>query len=140
MNPLKLDRRTVELACFGAVGLAASLTHFGTAIWLIEHAGLGASRANILAFLAALPISYVGHAFFTFSAKRYGRGSDLTRQSAGRFVVLAMTGFLLNQASVVLFVETLGCPPRIVFGLTILGVAGFLFIASKFWAFRGSSR
>jgi len=127
----------MEVVIFGAVGLTASLTHFAVAVALIELAKIPISCANIVAFISAVPVSYFGHAFLTFSARHYGRESDVTRQSAGRFVVLAIAGFVLNQTIIVWFTEHLGYPHRAVLAFTILGVAGFLFLASKLWAFRG---
>ena len=121
------------------VGIAASITHFIVAVVLIEMVSLSIPIANLLAFLSALPVSYFGHAFLTFSAQRYGRETEVTKQSAARFVSLSVIGFCINQASVVYFAAYLGYPHRIVLVVTILGVAGFLFLASKFWAFRGKN-
>ena len=132
-----LRQKIQEVVMFGLVGLAASVVHFLAAVVLIEWASVSISLSNVLAFLCALPVSYFGHAFLTFASERYGRETDVTKQSAGRFVTLSVTGFCINQASVVYFAAYLGYPHRIVLVVTIIGVAGFLFLASKFWAFQG---
>ena len=51
---------------------------------------------------------------------------------------MAFGGFALNQMSVVLFVSWMGLPHRPVLFLTVFGVAAGLFLAGKFWAFRGA--
>lgn len=129
---------TVELACFVAIGLAASATHFVAALVLIERVGLAAWLANIVAFLCALPVSYLGHSLVTFPAKTYGRDAALTKRSFRRFTLLALSGFAVNQTSVLIFIEQLGWPHRPVLLVTILVVAGGIFSASKVWAFAAS--
>ncbi|WP_181706844.1 GtrA family protein [Chthonobacter rhizosphaerae] len=137
LRGLRIDSRLWEVAAFAAVGLTASVVHFAAAVLLIEEAGLRPWLANMVAFLTALPVSYLGHAFLTFSARRYGRAASVTGQSAGRFLALALTGFLLNQTGVLLLVEGAGLPHRPALAAVIVAVAGFLYLASKFWAFRG---
>ncbi len=137
MKPLRINPNVVEVFFFGLVGVGASLTHFAVAVVLVEVLNSSISMANIVGFLGALPVSYLGHAFLTFSARRYGRKADVTRQSAVRFFVLAAIGFALNHSSVVWFAEHQGYPHRTVLGCTIICVAGFLYLASKLWAFSG---
>ena len=98
---------------------------------------LGVWLANILGFLIALPVSYLGHAFLTFSARRYGRSGHVTRDSAVRFFVLAVSGFAINEVSVVVFTYFFHLPHRPVILVTLIGVAGMLFLLSKFWAYKG---
>lgn len=130
-----MTRQLVEIATFGLIGVAATLVHLVAAILLIEQAHLAAWLANIFAFAAAFPVSYAGHAVLTFSARRYGRARPMTLQSLKRFLVTAIGGFALNQTSVVLFISVLGLPHRPVLLATVIGVAGLLFLVSKFWAF-----
>lgn len=131
-------RVVVEVVAFAAVGLTASVVHFVTALLLIENWQITAWIANILAFAVALPVSYLGHSHVTFSARRNRRASAVSPQTFGRFLQLAVSGFAINQTSVVLFIETLGLPHRPVLFFTIFGVAGVTFVASKYWAFRGN--
>lgn len=131
-----MTKQMTEIVLFGLVGIAATITHFIVAVIAVEGFEIAVWTANIVGFAAALPVSYCGHAFLTFSAKRYQREKSITRQSIGRFAITALTGFALNQTSVLVFAQALGFPHRMVFFFTILGVACFLFFASKFWAFR----
>jgi putative flippase GtrA len=130
-------KKFLELAIFAGVGLAASVVHYVSGIMFIELLAVRPWVANVLAFLVAFPVSYLGHSFLTFSARRYGRTSATTGRSLGRFLITAITGFAINQMSVVLFVEWLGQPARIVMAISIVAVAGFLYVAGKVWAFRG---
>lgn len=136
MSQTKL-RQLIELGLFAAVGIAASIVHLIAAIILIERFETAAWLANILAFGCAMPVSYAGHSGLTFSASRYGRDQSMTWQSARRFLITAFAGFSVNQLSIVILVSLLGLPHRPVLFVTIFGVAGGLYLASKFWAFRG---
>lgn len=130
-------KRFLEPATFAAVGLAASAVHYVACILLIEQFAIRPWIANIAAFVVSFPVSYIGHSFLTFSARRYGRETATTGRSLRRFLLTAMTGFAVNQASIVLFVEALGLPPRIVLAISTVVVAGLLYLIGKIWAFRG---
>ncbi len=135
LNP-STRQRSVEVALFGAVGVAASVTHFIVAVTLIERASLPAWVANICAFCCALPVSYLGHAFLTFRKAASGRETSVSRASFVRFASLAVSGFALNQSSIVLFVEILNFPHRPVLLATIVVVSAITYFAAKLWAFR----
>ncbi|MEQ9507219.1 MAG: GtrA family protein [Hyphomonas sp.] len=133
-----MKRNLYEVALFACVGLAASVVHFLVAVGGIEKLSLPAWQANILAFLCALPVSYFGHALLTFSAKHYNRATRVSVQTLQKFTLTAVGGFALNQLCVIIFISWLGLPHRPVMFAIVFGVAGFLFLASKFWAFRGN--
>ena len=125
---------------FGCVGIAASAAHFFAAIFFVEFQALEIWIANLIGFLAAFPVSYLGHAYLTFKAQRYGRESSVTRQSMRRFLSTAMLGFTLNQSSVVIFADWLALPFRPVLFVTIISVAVLLYMLSKFWAFNETAK
>ena len=135
--PRLKSHHVLEVFLFAAVGMCASVVHFVVGLVLIERFGVAAWLANIEAFCGALPVSYAGHSALTFSASRYGRARAMTWTSARRFLVTALGGFSMNQLSVVILVSWLGLPHRPVLFFTIFGVAAGLFIAGKFWVFRG---
>lgn len=128
----------VELVLFGMVGVAATMVHFVVAIMAIELVHLEVWLANIVGFLIALPVSYLGHAFLTFRAERYGRAGHVTRESAGRFFLLATSGFAINEVSVIVFTYWFHFPHRPTILITLIAVAGLLFLLSKFWAYKGN--
>jgi putative flippase GtrA len=130
-------KRFLEPATFAAVGLAASVVHYIACILLIEQFAIRPWIANIAAFVVSFPVSYLGHSFLTFSARRYRRATATTGRSLRRFLLTSLTGFAVNQASIVLFVEALGQPPRIVLAISTVVVAGLLYLIGKIWVFRG---
>jgi len=137
MTSRQILQHLVELILFGIVGLSATIVHYVIALWAIGNFGVPVWRANIIAFLSAVPVSYFGHAFLTFSAGRYGRENHVTRSSALRFFLLALAGFAVNEVSVVVLTYYFDIPPRIGILATLVFVAVLLFLLSKFWAYRG---
>lgn len=129
-----------ELTSFGLVGLTAMAVHFAAAVGAIELLGMPVWSANILGFLAAVPLSCVGHSIFTFSAARYGRLARVTGRSTRRFLIVALTGFALNETCVLILIYTFGVPHRPAIFATLVGVAGLLYLSSKFWAYKGRPR
>jgi len=127
----------IELTSFGLVGLTAMLVHFMSAIAAIELLGMPVWSANILAFLMAVPVSNLGHSIFTFSAERYGRTGRMTGRSTRRFLIVALSGFALNETSVLILIYQFAVPHRFALLITLVGVAGLLYLSSKFWAYRG---
>lgn len=126
-----------EFVLFAAVGLIATLVHFCVGIFLIEKLHWAVWLANIVGFLTAWPVSYLGHSYLTFSKVKYNRQTAVTRTSATRFLVLSLSAFTANQASVVFWVELFGFPHRETMVLTLISVALLTFIAGKIWAFNG---
>ncbi|MET0258821.1 MAG: GtrA family protein [Methylobacterium sp.] len=131
-------QRLREVGLFAGVGAAASLVHLAVAVLLVEAVDLRPWQANVGAFVCALPVSYLGHSYLTFTARRNGRASAVSRATFARFLLLALAGFSLNQASVVLFAEILRLPFRPVMFVTIVAIAALQFVLGKLWAFKGS--
>ena len=130
------SHRLREIGTFLAVGLAASATHFLVATLLIEVWGWAGWQANAVGFWAGFPVSYLGHAHFTFAARNYSRTSAVTGRSFWRFAATVGLGFVLGQASVFLLVDLANWPHRIVLAGTIIGVAALSYVLNKFWSFR----
>ena len=131
-------QRLREVGLFAGVGAAASLVHLAVAVLLVEAVDLRPWQANVGAFVCALPVSYLGHSYLTFTARRNGRASAVSRATFARFLLLALAGFSLNQASVVVFAELLGLPFRAVMLATIVAIAALQFVLGKLWAFNGA--
>ncbi len=120
-----------QVAIFIAVGCAAALTHLATVAAAVEILGLQPLAANIVGFCVAFLVSFTGHARWTFplSPDRYPAARN-------RFLAVACTGFLLNQAAYAEALHVLG--PRYyipVLAAVLIGVAAMTFILSKLWAF-----
>ena len=124
-----ITREIGQLARFGLVGFGATAIYYSVIIVLIEF-GLGPQPANILAFLIANGMSFLGHLRFTFRTT----GQEKTRMA--RFFVVGIGGYLLSVLITALSFEVLGFPAWISAGLVVLGVSSLSWVASRFWIFR----
>jgi putative flippase GtrA len=114
---------------FGVLGAAATATHLSLALAALA---LGAApwQANLLGFLAAVGISYVGNALWTFGAALWSPAQ------AGRFLLVSLAGLALNQALTLLLSERLHWPARASVLVAALAVPTLSFLAARLWVFR----
>ncbi|RZI80301.1 MAG: GtrA family protein [Rubrivivax sp.] len=115
---------------FVLVGMAAAAVHYGVALTLHGRLGLAPAWANPLAFGAAFPISYVGH-------RRWSFPGDLRphAQALPRFMAVAMSGFLGNQALLLMLLRLGAWPFWLAMGVTLVSVALGTYLLSRHWAF-----
>lgn len=88
-----LRREAGRILRFGIVGLGATATHVGVLFALVELAGLHPELANPVAFVAALPVSYLGHYHWTY------RAAGAHGETALRFVAVSGSSFAVSQAT-----------------------------------------
>jgi putative flippase GtrA len=128
----------VQSLRFGIVGIAATLTHVAVFVALIQTGDAAPLLANALAFGVAFVLSFLGHFWWTFRAP-----AELeTRRWAPalvRFLVIALSGFLLNTAVVFMVVEVLTVSYMYAAVLMVTVVPACVFVASKFWVFSGQN-
>lgn len=114
---------------FAVVGGAATVTHVGVAVTLIERVGISVLSANGLAFLVAVFVSYFGHHSWTFTRDGYHD------RHLPRFIAISLAGLALNQA-IVFSVVTLAGFPYLVGVLVVVSIVPVLtFVLSRSWAF-----
>jgi putative flippase GtrA len=121
---------TKQLLIFGFVGAAAFATHFGV-VSVIVPFGIHPLLANVVAFLTAFGVSFVGHNTWTFPAA----GSRDKSRALRRFAVVACSSFALNE---MLYALLLGFTPlsyRIALLIVLVVVASVTLVLSKYWAF-----
>jgi len=130
----KLPRLTflLQYARFGCVGIIATVLHLALFATLIEGLGMPALPANALAFTAAVTVSFLGHARWTF-------GVYAGRSAFGRFAIAAFLGLLLNSAIVWLVMEVAGAAYgyALAFMATVTPTA--IFLVSRFWIFGSTA-
>ena len=80
-----------QIFMFGCVGGAASLTHYGVAVLAVERLGVSIYAANLVAYLSAVSISFIGHSLFTFRA-------PMNMANLMRFVAMSVMVFACSQA------------------------------------------
>jgi putative flippase GtrA len=117
-------------AVFGAVGVAATLTHVLIALALEGWAGVAPLLANLIGYTSGIGVSYFGHARLTFGAP--------SRDGAqfARFLAVTLFGLGLNQLIVWVCVHPLDWPFWMALVAVVLLVPGPTFLLAKLWAFR----
>jgi len=128
---------------FGVVGLSATLIHVAvflllTGVQFSEGSRLDPQVANLLAWMSAFVVSFLGHYHWTFAGLQ-DPGSRSTYQTLLRFLVVSLLGLGLNSGLVLLVVDVLGRPPVVaaVFMATLTPAVSF--VISRYWAFRGGA-
>ena len=115
---------------FIGVGITAVAVHWGTAVALVELAGVGPFLANAMGFWVGFIASYLGHRRLTF------RSQSAVSSSLWRYVLLACAGLALNEAGLWLALATTPLPYPLALMLVIGCVAVVTYIFSKRWVFR----
>lgn len=88
----------MRLARFGLVGGAATLAYGVIAYGLVSYGKIGDVLASVIAYAAAIPVSFLGQKFFAF------RSTEPARQELVRFLVVQ--GFNLVLAAGVMALVT----------------------------------
>lgn len=120
-----------ELVIFLAVGAVAALVHL-LSVWLLVYFDLlRPLQANIMGFLIAFNVSYIGHCRFTFNYKK-----KLSVYHWTKFFSIAIASFLINQTAYFYALKWFGLHFYLPILMVILiAVAVFTFLFSKFWVF-----
>jgi putative flippase GtrA len=114
---------------FGIVGVLAMATHYVLVILLVNFS-ITPLIANVFAFIGAFQVSYWGHSSWSFSDLSASR-----RDSFRRFVIISVSGFLLNELLFFLFLKFTNIPYQISLLIVLPFVAGLTFLFSRHWAF-----
>lgn len=122
-----------QLLRYGLLGLATNIAGFLVYL-LVTH--LGAPPAATMSFFYAIGaiLGFWGNKRLTFAH----RGGVLA--SGMRYVLVHAVGYCLNLLLLLIFVNKLGYPHQWVQGAAILIVAGYLFLAFKFFVFAHPER
>lgn len=119
-----------QLSRFGVVGIVATVTHVAVGLGLHEGLGVTPLWANLVAFLTALGVSFLGQTRLTFPDATADGGAFL------RFTTVAVTGLGLNQAIVWGVTGALGGPYWVALAVIVATVPWLTFALLKFWALR----
>ncbi|MDJ0943883.1 MAG: GtrA family protein [Kiloniellales bacterium] len=122
-----------EMFRFGVVGAAATVVHAGMVVFLVEVLGLEPVWANVLAFLTALPVSYLGNFHWTFAAEGH-HGRRLPR-----FVFTQAFGFTSSQTIMFVVVEVLRLHYGIALAIVVTTVPLMSYILSRKWVFSAAA-
>lgn len=122
---------TRSIQWFIVVGAMAALTHFIAAVSLETLDMMHAKFANVVGFMVAFPVSYLGHYFFSF-AKQI-RPSH--KKALPRFFLIALTGFIGNESLILLGLQYTQLPFWLLLALVMIIMAVSTYLLSKYWAF-----
>ena len=120
---------------FVLVGASAALTHmavFTLVLFLVPT--LWPEIANVVGFLVAFLVSFVGHRLLSFQ----DAGTGLM-QSFLRFAATAVAGFMTNEAVFIVLFRVLGLSTWLALICGIVLSALQTFVLSRFWAFKRNS-
>ncbi len=114
---------------FAITGGGTTLIHVMLAISLHEYLSVSAFTSNLIAFLVAWFLSYLGNFYWTFD------GLSQHRQTILPFMALSIFGFLLNQSIVAIATLYLEWSLQSALIIVVLTVPLFSFLASKAFIF-----
>lgn len=118
-----------ELIVFGLVGIAATITHYCSALSFVEFLGLNVLIANFFAYCIAAGVSYVGHSKLTFKA-------EMNRVGAIKFVVVSLAALALSQSILAVLTYAAWFDYKINMLITVGVVPCFSYVLNKFWVYR----
>lgn len=117
---------------FIAVGCAAAAVHLGAVVLLVSELRLTPLIANVLGWLTAFGVSFVGHHRWTFAhlGARWHRALP-------RFLTLSALGFAINQGTYALALRSLPWRYDVLLAGVLVLVAVATYVLGKLWAFGG---
>lgn len=118
---------------FIVIGAAATATHVGMAMALVESGVARFALANVAAFAVALAVSYAGNHGWTFAAV------GAHARHLPRFAAVAALGLALNQLIVFVTVSMAGWDYRVALAVVVLVVPGLSFALNRRWVFGARS-
>lgn len=120
-----------QIGWFVATGCAAAFTHWLVAVLCVRELGLAPLLANLVGWLIAFLVSFLGHYHFTF---RHQRGP--WARAARRFFLVSALGFCINELAYAYLLHATAIRYDILLALILVGLAVITFILGRFWAFR----
>jgi putative flippase GtrA len=121
-----------QLVRYAFTGGLASIVNIGV-YWVLAARGMDPNLAWTAGFVAAVLVGYVVHSRWSF--RGHGRRDNLAR-TGGRFVIVSLVSFGLNQFWVWLLVRHLGLPLWSPYPL-VLGVTPLVvFSLNRRWVFE----
>lgn len=114
---------------FAVVGAAAATTHFCVAVAVVSFIAWPPQAANVVGYLAALMVSYIGQSRWTFAHSGEG-----TLRFA-KFTATSFSAFVLNAALYAALLRWTRLDYRIALIAVLLAVAVLTFLTLSSWVF-----
>lgn len=122
-----------QIIRYGIVGVTSNIVGY-LLFLLITHWGVESKQAMSFLYLLSAVIGFVGNNKWTFS---YEGGFF---SSGVKYFIAHLTGYLINFLILYIFVDKLAYPYQWVQAIAIIFVAGFLFMAFKYFVFAKEKR
>ncbi len=122
-----------QVVRFGLVGAAAAATHFVVAVACVRGLAMDPQAANVIGFLIAFSVSFLGQWRWTFGAN----AAPLARALPSFFLV-SIAAFAVNALAYRLLLTHTRLRYDVALAIVLIGVAAMTFVLSRFWAFRRS--
>ncbi|PZP55839.1 MAG: GtrA family protein [Micavibrio aeruginosavorus] len=119
-----------ELVRFGIVGVGATLTHLLAAFLLRHQTEIPLIAINIIAFLIAFGVSFIGHHYWTF------QGASKKSESLPKFFGVALSGLAASTLLLSLLIRLDIANDFVKLFISIIIIPFVTYFLSKFWAFR----
>jgi len=121
-----------QLTRYALTGGLASIVNIGV-YWVLAARGMDPNLAWGIGFAAAVIVGYVVHSRWSF--RGHGRRDNLAR-TGGRFVVVALVSFTLNQFWVWLLVQHFELPLWSPYPLVLAVTPLVVFALNRRWVFN----
>ena len=120
-----------QLTRYALTGGLATLVNIGV-YWVLAARGMDPNLAWAIGFAGAVAVGYVVHSRWSF--RGHGRRDNLAR-TGGRFVIVALVSFGLNQLWVWLLVQRLDLPLWSPYPLVLAVTPLIVFALNRRWVF-----
>jgi putative flippase GtrA len=122
-----------SLSWFTVIGAIAAAVHYIVAVTLESGFSVAPAWANSIGFVLAFPVSYLGHSKLSFA-----RHTASHQTALPRFLAIALTSFLGNQALLLSLLAWLAWPFWITLAFVMVIVAFLTYVLSRYWAFKAA--
>ena len=122
-----------SLSWFTVIGAIAAAVHYIVAVTLESGFSVAPAWANSIGFVLAFPVSYLGHSKLSFA-----RHTASHRTALPRFLAIALTSFLGNQALLLSLLAWLAWSFWITLAFVMVIVAFLTYVLSRYWAFKAA--
>lgn len=121
--------RLREVIAFGFVGGMATVTHYVCAMASNELLSTPLYLANLIGYLCAVGVSFVGHSKVTFQ-------QDMSQALFRRFCIMSVTTFGLSELLLWFLESGLQLQARIVMLIVVVTIPAISYLLNKFWVYR----
>lgn len=132
MSPLA----SYQLFKFIIMGSLAALVHFSVLYLAVSWFNLAPVWGNVVAFMVAFLVSFLGHLTVTFKSQT-PQSQSIVMARLLKWLFSSLAGFILNQALFMLGLSWIGDAYYLWIWLVVTAIVTVLsFLLGKLWAFK----